>query len=338
MSNLRYSKYLEFVKVLIINLLILVALLTVTEIVLRTIRPTALGTMGHIASPNGQLYGWGYYAGETIYLLDPDTGEINQSVANSHGWRDVEHRYQNGKDAFRILVLGDSNTFGVIVSVENTFPRILEKLLRERGLNVEVISIAYPGWGTDQELEALVNEGVKYKPNLIIAQFCTNDLTDNNYYELALKDPLHERLGWKPFYYTLGAGVLVRHINPFFGVEKPAHFSSMKELLRSILERLELPRLFYFGYRALKLREDPITFKQTGNSSVAATQFTISNNQLRMLELNTDINPDGSFYRFLKTRIDETISRDELTKRLEHSEVRNDFECCSAHFGEKGIP
>jgi len=320
---MHYDKYFNFIKVILVNLLILAVLLTLTEIALRMIRPTSLGTMGHSASPNGQLYGWGYYSGEIIYILDPDTGEVFSSPANSHGWRDAEHQYQNSKGAFRILLLGDSNTFGDIVSVENTYPRILEKLLRSRGLNVEVISIAYAGWGTDQELEALINEGVKYKPNLIIVQFCTNDLTDNDYYRLAQKDPLHKYLGWKPFYYTLEAGVLVRHINPFFEVEKPAHFSSIKELLWSVLGRLELPRLFYFGYRALKLREDPIPNKQTGNSVAAATQFTISNNQLRMLELNTDIDPDGSFYRFLKTRINETISRDELIKRLEQSEVKD---------------
>jgi hypothetical protein len=30
--------------------------------------------------------------------------------------------------------------------------------------------------GTDQELEALTKEGVKYKPNLIVLQFDTNDI------------------------------------------------------------------------------------------------------------------------------------------------------------------
>jgi lysophospholipase L1-like esterase len=310
------GKYLNAVKIVFINLLILAVLLTLTEIALRTFRPTSLGLWGHTTSPNGQMYGWGYYPEEIIFIPDPDSGEVYGSAANSHGWRDVEHQYQNSKGAFRILVLGDSITFGAAVSAENTYPRVLEELLQKQGFNVEVISIAYAGWGTDQELEALVNEGIKYQPNLVIVQFCKNDLTDNDYYKLALKDQLPERLGLKPFYYTLEAGSLVRHANSNFGRDK-----SMS--LWSIVERFELPKLVYAGYRALKLREDPIPNQKKNESVVEATRFAVSNNQLRMIELNTSIDPKGSFYGFLKNKIDETILGAELMRRLQQSDVKN---------------
>jgi lysophospholipase L1-like esterase len=316
MSCVNQGKYLNAAKLVFINLLILAVLLTLTEIGLRTFRPTSLGTWGHTTSPNGQMYGWGYYPGEIIFIRDPDTGEVYGSAANSRGWRDVEHQYENSNRAFRILVLGDSITFGAAVSAENTYPRILEKLLQKQGLNVEVISIAYAGWGTDQELEALVNEGVKYQPNLVIVQFCPNDLTDNDYYRLALKDRLRERPGLKPFFYTLEAGSLIRHINSFFGRDEPMN-------LWSIVERFELPKLVYAGYRALELREDPISNQKKNDSLVETTRFTVSNNQLRMIELNTSIDLKGSFYEFLKKKIDDTIAGAELRKQLRQSTIKN---------------
>jgi hypothetical protein len=80
MSVVYQSKYLHFTKVILVNLLILGALLTLTEIALRTFRPNFLATLGHIESPNGQLYGWGYYPGEIIAIRDPDTGEVYRSA------------------------------------------------------------------------------------------------------------------------------------------------------------------------------------------------------------------------------------------------------------------
>jgi hypothetical protein len=67
--------------------------------------------------------------------------------------------------------------------------------------------------------------------------------------------------------------------------------------------------------RNFKLREDnqPIEI---------ATQFTVSPNQLRMLTLNTEINPEGDFYRFLKRNIGRSITREDLLHNLDQSEVR----------------
>jgi lysophospholipase L1-like esterase len=81
--------------------------------------------------------------------------------------------------------LGDSVTFGAIVPAKKNYTRVLGDKLINNGYNVEVINIAYGGWGTDQELEALINEGLRFKPNLIIVQFCKNDITDNAYFYYA---------------------------------------------------------------------------------------------------------------------------------------------------------
>ena len=64
---------------------------------------------------------------------------------------------QKPPGAFRILIFGDSHTFG-LPELSKLYPRQLEAILHERGYtDVEVITISGPAWGTDQYVEALAN-------------------------------------------------------------------------------------------------------------------------------------------------------------------------------------
>jgi hypothetical protein len=129
----------------------------------------------------------------------PDTGEFFYDTTNSKGWKDVEHSIKKPPGAFRILFVGDSFTWGY-VPLDALYTRQVEKLLMARGrTETEVISMGVGGWGTDQSLEVLSNEGVGYSPDLVIYQFCSNDVLDNLGHKV------------KPFRYELdGAGHLKR--------------------------------------------------------------------------------------------------------------------------------
>ncbi len=83
---------------------------------------------------------------------------------NSKGLRDTEDSYNNVKGEFRIVCLGDSITFGWGVNAEERFTDILEGYFT----NVSVINMGVQGYGIDQELLFLIQEGVKYKPDLIL--------------------------------------------------------------------------------------------------------------------------------------------------------------------------
>jgi len=167
-------------------------------------------TIGHVSAPNAILYGWGYHPGEVVWLYDPDSGDRIECRMNNHGWKDRDHDLENRSSAFRILILGDSVTFGAIVPTDQTYGYLLEKKMRSAGFNAEVISLGYGGWSTDQELEALLNEGVRYRPNLVLNQFCNNDIEEN------LRGP-EEKTLIKPFFYTLDErGDLRRNVNPSF--------------------------------------------------------------------------------------------------------------------------
>jgi hypothetical protein len=142
------------------------------------IRSFTAGTDDASTTPNAAIYGWGYAPGAEIKQADPDTGEVFSSRANSGGWKDVEHQAKKENGSVRILILGDSHTFGM-VPLKQLYPRVLERLLCNAGFDAEVISMGYGGWGTDQELVALKRTGLSYEPDIVINQFDTNDLVNN---------------------------------------------------------------------------------------------------------------------------------------------------------------
>ncbi len=100
---------------------------------------------------------------------------------NSRGLRDREVAPAKPPGTVRILVLGDSFTYGSGVAGEETFPKRLEGLLAaQAGARVEVINAGVSGYGTVHEAAFLRAEGWDYEPDLVILQvFPQNDLDDN---------------------------------------------------------------------------------------------------------------------------------------------------------------
>jgi hypothetical protein len=78
-------------------------------------------------------------------------------------------------DRRRVLVLGDSFTYGVGVEDDETFSARLEQL--EPGL--EVINTGANGYGTGQELLLLRDEGLAFEPDIVLVAFFWNDIANN---------------------------------------------------------------------------------------------------------------------------------------------------------------
>ncbi len=109
------------------------------------------------------------------------TKEFNNTIKlNDKGLRDYNHDYESNK--YRILFLGDSMTFGYGVEAEETYPKVLEKILNEKNNSYETINAGITAYNTAQELTYLETEGLKYKPNLVILGFMLNDVS-GNYFE-----------------------------------------------------------------------------------------------------------------------------------------------------------
>jgi len=101
---------------------------------------------------------------------------------NSLGLRDSrEYALAKGPRTFRVLVLGDSVTFGHGSVYEHTYPYLVEQRLRvwRPDVDWQVWNAAVPGYNTSQELAQLLEVGPTFNPDLVIVGFFENDVVDN---------------------------------------------------------------------------------------------------------------------------------------------------------------
>jgi hypothetical protein len=87
---------------------------------------------------------------------------LNSTLRGIRGTVEVPYARVGGKR--RILVFGDSYTFGDEVSDQETYAADLGRILP----NTDVINMGVHGYGHDQMLEYLRSEGVKYRPDVVL--------------------------------------------------------------------------------------------------------------------------------------------------------------------------
>ncbi len=102
---------------------------------------------------------------------------------NSQGFRTPEYTLAHPRDTFRILVLGDSITWGQGVRQEETFPQVLQGLLRQKcpDIHFELIGLGVRGHRLVDNLIKLLVHGQSLKPDLVLIQVCVNDLDFYDY-------------------------------------------------------------------------------------------------------------------------------------------------------------
>ena len=155
--------------------------------------------------------------------------------SNSKGIRGGEYPYERTGEK-RILVFGDSFTFGDEVSDNETYSYCLQEKLPSS----EVINLGIHGYGHDQMLIYLKEEGIKYRPDTIILGFVYEDTQRNI---LSFRDYAKPK-------FVLVDGQLELKNSP---VPKPEKLLE-KEFYRS--KFLDLLTILYQKYRQLtKLQE-----------------------------------------------------------------------------------
>jgi hypothetical protein len=70
---------------------------------------------------------------------------------NSWGFREKDFTEKKNKDIFRILVFGDSFTFGIGIDNDHRYTNVLEEMLSILKIKAEVINFGMGGYSTDQE-------------------------------------------------------------------------------------------------------------------------------------------------------------------------------------------
>jgi hypothetical protein len=98
---------------------------------------------------------------------------------NAAGYRDLERTTERRPGVGRVLSLGDSFAWGAGVEFDDAYPQRLERgLTRRRGTPWEVVNLALPGMNTVDHAAQLAQEGLAYRPDLVLLGFVLNDSED----------------------------------------------------------------------------------------------------------------------------------------------------------------
>ncbi|MBT3217649.1 MAG: hypothetical protein HN348_01040 [Proteobacteria bacterium] len=98
--------------------------------------------------------------------------------------------YHRTKDRYLLVALGDSFTEGypvarcedprVTCEKDDSWPGSLANNLSDRGVSIQVVNAGYSESGPDQHLRHFTDHILpRLKPDIVIWQFCANDLLDN---------------------------------------------------------------------------------------------------------------------------------------------------------------
>jgi hypothetical protein len=143
-----------------------------------------------------ETYGWALRRGIAY------TGRGGETITvNARGYRGSLHADTPAPGARRVVMLGDSITFGSGVGDDQTFSALLDARPE-----LEVLNLGVDGYGTDQALIRLEREGLGFHPHVVVLNFCVR----NDYFDNALPVALYDGRSPKP-YFTLGGEGLVLH-------------------------------------------------------------------------------------------------------------------------------
>lgn len=126
---------------------------------------------------------------EDMYMstLEPNQYEIEKppvksipafrSETNSEGLRDQNFSIEKPEGQFRVLVVGDSQTYGLGVNESNRFTEVLErKIDNSTDTEVRVINAGLSGAGMKDYYQIVFNKAIQYNPDLVFVAFDEEDI------------------------------------------------------------------------------------------------------------------------------------------------------------------
>jgi len=198
--------------------------LIAAECALRVFDPVAIGSVERGAvrlSQNPDL----------LYELNPHFHDHN-----SAGFRGDVAEQTKPNGVLRVLALGDSLAYGLYMEDEETFPRQLEKLLRQNAARFpdarefEVLNFGVPGYSILQETEQLETIGLAYDPDIALLTVCLND--------------------WEA--YTWDFAKLIESQDSAGRMHTFSYYDPSRPLLRRCLLASHLFRKTYYFFRGLR--------------------------------------------------------------------------------------
>jgi len=93
---------------------------------------------------------------------------------NRHGFRGAEFSTAKAEGVYRVVVIGDSFTWGNGVPEKARLSNILDAELRRRG--VEVLNLGFPGNNWNEHVATLERKALPLKPDFVLLQWGVNDV------------------------------------------------------------------------------------------------------------------------------------------------------------------
>ncbi len=225
---------------IIITLISTLLVLTTAEIVMRY----AWKMKGWVERPIYQRSFNPYIRYELVPKIK--FGNIN---INSDGFRGPEYSLKKPANTFRIVMLGDSETFSIMLPYQDTVSAQLEDILNKnsRSLHYEVLNFGLEGYNTFQELEQLKAKGLKYGPDLIILNYVLNDPEPGEYYFDKSFLTRHSAL-WRYFNVRIKKILIKRErkklgikteVDHYFYYHQPKYFTRLE---KTILEMADISK------------------------------------------------------------------------------------------------
>jgi lysophospholipase L1-like esterase len=127
-----------------------------------------------VAVPGPQVFAFKPHA-SGVFPGNADPSRTFAYRTNAQGLRDRD-RFRKRPGTTRVLVMGDSYTWGYAVAEEEAFPQTAERLLKERGYpDTEVINGGVPDYNTRQERQLLERLMPVYEPDVVFLAYLVND-------------------------------------------------------------------------------------------------------------------------------------------------------------------
>tara|TARA_B110000027_G_C16083107_1_gene284583 strand:+ start:269 stop:1288 length:1020 start_codon:yes stop_codon:yes gene_type:complete len=120
----------------------------------------------------------------------------NEILINSHGFRDYEYNKNKDVNTYRILVLGDSTTYGYGIKMEHSYPKVLENLLNKnfKDKKIEVLNLGVSGFNFIDYYNLYIEYGAQFQPDSIIIGVMKNDYILNSL-NIIIEDGVGKRPG-----------------------------------------------------------------------------------------------------------------------------------------------
>lgn len=164
----------EIKRNLILLISVIIIFLIILEILLRLLGAPVYGFEKDMFVYN-ELTGYrltpGFEGLHSIY------GKEVSVKINVGGLRDdMDHSYAKPEGKFRILVLGDSFSFGNGVTFEESYFSYLRQEIKDGDRqDIGIINLGVPGYDIHNEVIYYLDEGFRYDPDVILLQFALND-------------------------------------------------------------------------------------------------------------------------------------------------------------------